>query len=140
MRILVAEDESTSRYLLCAYLAELGRCDAVENGQEAVESARKAIESGQPYELICLDIMMPYMDGHDAIKAIRKLEKENGILLGDGSKILMTTVLDDSKNIFTAFKENCEGYILKPIEKAKLMEQLRKIGLLGQDNKPLPKT
>jgi two-component system chemotaxis response regulator CheY len=138
MRILIAEDESTSRQLLAAHLSGLGPCDAVENGEEAVERVRQALDAGHPYTLICLDIMMPYLDGHGAIKAIRALEHEHGILLGDGAKILMTTVLDDSKNIFGAFKANCDGYVLKPIDKAKLMEQLRALGLVGPDDRPAP--
>ncbi len=133
MRILIAEDESTSRQLLHAYLTELGECDAVENGKEAVEKVKQSLKDGKPYQLICLDIMMPHMDGHAAIKAIRQLEHENGILLGDGSKIIMTTVLDDSKNIFGAFKSNCDAYALKPIDKALLFKQIRSLGLPPPD-------
>ena len=133
MRILIAEDETTSRQLLAAHLSKLGTCDEVENGEDAVAKVKQALAAKQHYDLICLDIMMPYLDGHGAIKAIRELEHEHGLMLGDGAKILMTTVLDDSKNIFGAFKANCDGYVLKPIDKTSLMDQIQALGLIGTD-------
>ncbi|GAG45485.1 unnamed protein product, partial [marine sediment metagenome] len=80
--------------------------------------------------LICLDIMMPRMDGHEALGRIREVEQERGVLLGEGAKIVMTTALGDSKNVFRAFNEQCEGYLVKPIDQEQLQKELKKIGLV----------
>lgn len=86
---------------------------------------------GQSYDLICLDIMMPQMDGHDTLAAIRQIEKEHGINGLDGAKVIMTTALSDSKNIMGAFRTGCEAYIVRPVAKEKLLEEMGKLGLVN---------
>jgi len=129
MRILIAEDDFVCRSLLQEILAKYGSCHAASNGREAVEAFEAKLKEGEPYDLVCLDIMMPEMDGQEALRTIRQIEKDNGVGGTDGSKIIMTTALDDAKNIMTAFiKGSCEGYITKPIDYAKLQEELTKLG------------
>ena len=50
------------------------------NGKEAVEAVRNALETVEPYNLICLDIMMPEMDGQQALREIRDMEEARGII------------------------------------------------------------
>ena len=128
MKILIAEDGFTSRVLLQELLKGYGVCHIAVDGTEAVEAARASLESGEPYGLICLDIMMPKMDGQEALKQIRGLEEARGITSSQGAKILMTTALANPENLFSAFRNLCDGYLVKPILKAKLMEELRKLG------------
>lgn len=130
MKTLVAEDDFVSRSVLQEILAPFGQCDVAVNGAEAVDAFRKAIEAGNPYDLVCLDIMMPEMDGQAALKLIREYEATHGITGGDGVKIIMTTALGDFNNIMTAFREQCEAYLLKPIGKDALYKQLRFLGLI----------
>jgi len=73
---------------------------------------------------------MPEMDGHTALEQIRKLEEEAGYAVGQGAKVIMTTALSDSQNVIGAFKENCDAYMVKPVERAKLLRQLRKLMLI----------
>ena len=136
LQILVVEDELTSRKILTSFLKPLGQCDTATDGLEAVAMIRQSLEAGTPYSLICLDIKLPGMDGHAVLKEIRRMENERGIDPGNGAKVIMTTVMDDPKSIMGAFKNQCEAYILKPIEKSKLMEQLGKLGLLGNSDRP----
>lgn len=130
MKILIAEDDFTSRLLLLTLLKNYGQIDIAMHGKEAVEAVRLAIEGGKPYDLICLDIMMPEMDGQQALKAIRNLEETHGILLSNGAKIVMITALDDLKNVGVAYHSLCDAYLTKPIHKAKLLEELRKLMLI----------
>jgi two-component system chemotaxis response regulator CheY len=130
MKCLIVEDDSAACKLLQTYLSDYCDCFIAVNGHEAVESFREALKQGQPYDLICLDIMMPEMDGHDALKAIRRIEKEQGIIGLDGVKVVMITALDDSKNVMGAFKTGCESYIVKPVKKEKLFEEIEKLGLI----------
>jgi len=73
---------------------------------------------------------MPKMDGQETLKQIRQYEKEKEICGLDGVKILMTTAIDDSDSIKTAFREQCEGYLVKPIDKQKLIQKLKELDLI----------
>ena len=130
MKCLIVEDDFTARRLLQVYLTDYGDCFIAVNGHEAVDAVREALERGRPYDLICLDIMMPEMDGYDALKAIRQIEKEHQVNGLDGVKVIMTTALDGSKHIMGAFRTGCEAYIIKPVRKEKLLEEIEKLGLL----------
>lgn len=130
MKCLIVEDDFTARKLLQIYLSDYGDCFIAVNGKEAVEAVQDALQEGQPYDLICLDIMMPKMNGHDALKAIRQMEQEYGIGGLDCAKVIMTTALDDSEDIKDAFREGCDAYIVKPIRKQELLEEMEKLGIV----------
>ncbi len=130
MKILVVEDDFTSRILLQRYLSSYGDCHIAINGLEAVNAYKKSLKENQPYDLICMDIIMPEMSGQEALKIIRDIEKSNGILSTEGIKIIMVTAVEDVKNIFTAFNELCDTYLVKPIDKKRLEDQLRNMKLI----------
>ncbi|OQX08826.1 MAG: hypothetical protein BWK76_23055 [Desulfobulbaceae bacterium A2] len=131
MKCLVVEDEFISRTLLTELLSSYGTCHVATNGLEAVEAFQNAMEDGQPYDLICLDIMMPHLNGQEALQRIRALEAESGLSGLDMVKVIMTTALDDSKNIMQAFtKGNCEAYLTKPLDQHKLLKHLRELQLI----------
>src|SRR5664279_4841903 len=117
MKTLIVEDDFTSRLLLQELLKDYGPCFTAVTGVEAVLATKAALETDEPYDLICMDIMMPEMDGRAALKAIREQEESRGIRSTIGSKIVMTTALTDGPNVFGAFHELCDGYLFKPIAK-----------------------
>ncbi|MFH1076852.1 MAG: response regulator [Pseudomonadota bacterium] len=129
MKTLIVEDDFISRWLLQELLKEYGPSHIAINGKEAIEAVRIALGSDEPYDLICLDIRMPEMDGQSALREIRAMEQAKGIISSNGAKIVMTTVLGDIKNVLTAFKCLCDAYLVKPIDKRKLIETLRGIGI-----------
>lgn len=133
MKCLIVEDDLTSRKLLESYLNDCADCSVAGDGNQAVEAFEEALDFGRPYDLICLDVMMPDMDGHEALTAIRRIEAERGIGGLDGVKVIMTTALDDSTTIFGSFREGCEAYVVKPIAKDKLMAEIDKLGLLAKN-------
>ncbi len=130
MKTLIAEDDFTSRLLLQGLLKNFGPCHVAVNGKEAVEAARIARETEEPYDLICLDIMMPEMTGQEALRMIREHEETLGVLSTRGTKIIMTTALDDIKNVRNAFYNLCDGYLAKPIQQDMLLRELHKFGLV----------
>ena len=129
MKILVVEDDFISRRLLCRYLQAVGESDVAVNGNEAIGAFKQILKTGERYDLICLDIMMPGMDGQETLKRLRALEAEHGIDAADRSKVIMTTALEDHDNVMAAFSNACDGYVVKPIEKKKFLETLVAIGL-----------
>lgn len=132
IKILIVEDEFISRTLLQEMLAPFGDCDAVSNGFEAVEVLEKSYRVNENrYDLVCLDIMMPKMSGHEVLVELRRIEKNKGLRGSETAKVLMVTALDDSKNIMEAFVVGrCEAYLTKPVSRARLEEQLRHMRLL----------
>ena len=72
MRILIAEDDFASRKVILKFLSEYGECDVTVDGMEAIDAFMMALEDGDPYDLICLDVMMPIMDGFQFMDAFRK--------------------------------------------------------------------
>lgn len=130
LRILIAEDEFISRSLLVKFLEGLGPCDTASNGEEAVERFVAASEAREPYDLVILDIMMPVLDGQEALSRIRAYESGHGVLAPDGCKIIMATALSDAANVMSAFRNQAEGYVTKPYVGAKIQEEVRKLGFV----------
>ena len=130
MRILIAEDNLVNRHLMQKLLQPVGDCDLVEDGEKALEFARQAIEHENPYDLICMDVMMPNMDGHDAVAAIRKLEQEKGIPEPKQAKVIMTTAVDSASSFKIAETCGANGYLIKPVRKLQLYDELEKLGLV----------
>ncbi len=131
MKTLIVEDDFTNRLLLQEFLRVHGPSHIAVNGKEAVEAVRLALAAGEPYRLICLDIMMPELDGQGALKQIRALEQAKGVWSTAGAKIVMTTALNSMKDINAAFGSLCDGYLVKPIAKTKLFETLRQLNLIN---------
>jgi two-component system chemotaxis response regulator CheY len=100
------------------------------DGRDALTAFLTAQQTKQPYQLICLDIMMPDIDGKEVLHAIRDLEKASGRLPETWSKIVMTTALGDARTIGTSFHDLCDSYLVKPVDKAKLLACLRQLKLI----------
>ncbi|MCH8194088.1 MAG: response regulator [Planctomycetes bacterium] len=128
MRILIVEDDFAGRRLLQKILSVHGECDIAVDGIEAVDAFKTALQENRPYDLICLDIMMLHMNGHEALTAIRAAEKALGIGGHEGVKVIMTTALKESAHVMEAFREGCEAYLVKPIDKRRLLEEIEKLG------------
>jgi two-component system chemotaxis response regulator CheY len=138
MRILIVEDDMISCLLLRKILEPFGTCDVAVNGKEAVQACRLALDSGASYELVCLDIMMPEMDGQTALKVIRGHEAAVGCPPSRAAKIVMTTALHDIEDVTNPYRELCDGYLVKPIQRDKLVALLRELGLPGFGDRPQP--
>jgi len=130
MKILIAEDDFASRKFMLRFLQKFGECDITVDGLEAVDAFLIALEADEGYDLVCLDIMMPALDGYQALKAIRDIEKEKQIPEEKRTKIIMTTALNEGRNVSKAFELGCVAYAGKPIDQEKFENVLRKINLI----------
>lgn len=130
MRILIAEDDFASRKFMLRFLSKYGECDVTVDGKEAVDAFLMALDNEEGYDLICLDIMMPVLDGYQALKAIRDIEEERKIPEEKRAKIIMTTALNEGRNVTKAFELGCMAYAGKPIDQEKFENALRKLELI----------
>ena len=131
MRVLIAEDDLVSRKFLNDFLSKYGVCDIVVDGLEALDAFLLSVKDEKPYDLICLDIMMPKVDGVKVLKTIRDLETQKGLLPEKRSKIVMTTALAEADFVQKAFEIGCDAYAAKPIDTLKLLEVLKKLNLVS---------
>lgn len=131
LRVLLAEDDRTNRLLLQGFLSGYGECHVAVNGKEAVEAARRTLESGRAYDLICLDILMPEMTGREALRQIRKLEEEKGIASSKGAKIVMTTSVKEMREVFRCYADLCDSYLQKPIDLSQLLTLMKSFQLVA---------
>ena len=132
MRILIAEDDISSRKFLERFLCQYGDVDMVVDGMEAIDAYLYAMKEKKPYDLITMDIMMPRIDGVKVLKAIRDLETQKGLLPEKRAKIIMTTALGEAELVQAAFDCGCEAYASKPIDIDKFVEVMHKLGLIDE--------
>ena len=130
MKILLAEDDFVTRKFMVNFLSKYGEGDVTVDGMEAVDAFMMALEDEEPYDLVCLDIMMPVMDGYQALVAIRKLEKEKNISEDKAVKVIMTTALNEERNVKMAFELGCTIYSGKPINQDRFEQALKKLNLI----------
>mgnify|MGYP001026097361 CR=1 FL=1 len=130
MKILLAEDDYATRKFMSGFLSKYGECDVTVDGMEAVDAFLMALEDEEPYDLVCLDIMMPVMDGYQALMGIRNLEKQKNIPKEQEVKVIMTTALNDEQNVKMAFDLGCTIYSGKPIDQTRFEQAMKKLNLI----------
>ncbi|MDU2064967.1 MAG: response regulator [Sporomusaceae bacterium] len=130
MRILIAEDDLASRIFMSKLLARYGECDTVVDGFEVLDAFLLALKERKPYDLLCLDIMMPKLDGLKALRAIREIERQNEFLTTPHkTKVIITTALNDRKTILSAQEADCAAFAWKPIDVEKFFQVMEHLGL-----------
>lgn len=115
-RVLVVDDTAFMRKLLKNILFSAG-FDIVgeaENGKQAVELYRKL----KP-DIVTMDIVMPEMNGIEALKEIKKIDPN--------AKVVMCTAVGQEQMVKAAIKLGARGYIVKPFQAAKVVEELKKV-------------
>ncbi|ADG12917.1 response regulator [Methanocaldococcus infernus] len=117
VKTLVVDDSAFMRNILKKILTSTGKFVVVgeaSNGKEAIEKAKEL----QP-DLITMDIVMPEMDGITATREIKKILPN--------VKIVMCTSIDQEKKVIEALEAGADGYIVKPFQAQKVIEELNKL-------------
>lgn len=129
MRILIVDDDFYCRSMIHEILHKYAYCDMAVNGEEAVCAFRQALKDHKPYDLICLDLVMPDMDGQQTLREMRAIEKEMPLALRSETKVIVTTMLDDKEETHDAFfVGGAASYLVKPITEDKLLAEMRNLG------------
>jgi two-component system chemotaxis response regulator CheY len=128
MRALIVDDQATSRRVLENVLHAYCAYDIAVNGLEAIAAHRHALNASRPYDLICMDIKMPELDGQNALLQIRRTEKEMG---APAANVVMTTAQNSTKMVADAlFKGGASAYFVKPINIQQFVKALKVMGLI----------
>jgi two-component system chemotaxis response regulator CheY len=131
MKSLVVEDEFVARSVLQRFLARYGECDVAVDGSEAVAAVDAALRDGAAYDVVCLDIGLPKMDGQGVLERIRELELQRGIQLGQGCRVIMTTATTAKDHVLGAFRGGADAYLTKPISLGALTQELKTLRVLS---------
>jgi two-component system, chemotaxis family, chemotaxis protein CheY len=129
MRFLIVDDEDFCRELLAETLQPYAACDFACDGEEAIAAFVRALDENAPYDLLCLDIMMPGLNGHEVLEQIRRIETERNICQSRRTKVIMTTALAEAKHSMRAFRAGCENYVVKPFDEADILTAIHDLGL-----------
>lgn len=133
MRVLILDDNDGSRKLLTRYLIEHAEISAAKNGIEAVEAFAQAMQTNKRFDLICLDYMMPGIDGIQVLERIRQMERDHHIQRTDRTKVIMVSVVNEDSDVQRAFFSGCDSYIIKPVRRERLLDEIHSFGLIAQN-------
>lgn len=130
MRILIVDDNEDICKLICRILEPYGECKHVLTGRSAIDTIVEHWENGKPFQGVFMDIMMPGMDGIETLSEIRAMEKKGLNRGSDAIKIIMVTASNNPKHVINSFKEQSDGYITKPFDEEKILNELRKLEMI----------
>jgi two-component system chemotaxis response regulator CheY len=116
MKALVVDDDLITRMVLQEILSAYADVHSCVDGNEAVLAYRRALDRGEPYDLVCMDVLMPVMGGIEALQLIRREEELHGRYRPRATKVIITTASDDADTISQAFRELCDAYVIKPVD------------------------
>lgn len=133
INILIVEDDFTSRQILNGFLSRYGDCHMAKDGVEAIEAFTYSYtaEGAARYDLICMDVKMPKLDGTQAARKIREIERQMLPPHEAECAIVMTSAVDDPATIIKACYEcGANHYFVKPLDFTQMKRQLAKLGLI----------
>lgn len=130
-RCLIVDDDVTTCFILKVILEEYFVCDIAVNGEKALCSFDKGHLEGAHYDLICLDINMPGMNGLNVLRHIRGAESAQVLPPDLETNVIIISADTTSKTVLNSFFEcGASSYITKPIDRKKLLHELATLGLI----------
>jgi two-component system chemotaxis response regulator CheY len=134
MRALIVDDDFYSRSFLEYILHPYARCDVAVNGEDAVMVFKKALEAGEPYALVFMDLLMPVIDGPRALNEIREIEKDFGLCPEGRCKIIITSVLEDGEETHNAmYLGGATSFLQKPVDEKSILAELTRLGCIAPE-------
>lgn len=128
---LLVDDDKRFAQLVAKKLERYAKCIIATAGDEALLQFEHHLREKAPFHAIFMDIEMPKMNGHEVVKEMRRLEKQNKINPLNSFKLVMLTGHKDVKNISTSFfKGGADAYIYKADLKEELVKELEKAKII----------
>lgn len=133
MRALIIDDDKANQFILQQFLAPFATTAVAGDGEQGLDLFTKAIEQQLPFDLVCLDIMMPGIDGVEVLRQIRAKEADLGLIGLDGVKVIMITAVAETATVVGAFRDGCEAYLIKPLNRDELVRNLKTLKLIPEN-------
>jgi len=122
LRTLVVDDHPTNRRVLRHYVSEWGMdYEQASSGRDALDKLSAAAETGQPFDIVLLDVMMPDMNGLEVAEAIRASEFDGGVL------IMLLSSAAERPSREELDRLGVADYLTKPIRRTQLREHICQI-------------
>ena len=119
--------------MLLRILRNYGECDLAASGKEGVLAFQAAWEKSSPYDLLCVDLRMPELDGASVIQIIRTMEKKMSVNSVERVQIIVISADSDRASKDICEKLGSDGYIAKPITVETVANRLKALGLITDD-------
>jgi len=137
MRFLIVDDDESIILFLRTFLSAYAECLTACNGLEAMAAFKASLDENRPFTAVFMDILMPGMDGNEVVLALRQIESTYA--LPDRFKLIMISVLTDTKNVSESFFHGrADAYLPKPLRREILLAELAKLGLITVPGQPQP--
>lgn len=131
-KILIVDDSAAIRERLLEILSPFASCEIATNGREAVDLIKTTQGTGEDFDMILMDIIMPEKDGLTAVKEIREFEALMGWRGEDRLTIIIaTTIKDPSRIVIAQYECGADAYIAKPFTRDTVLQTLNSNGLSG---------
>lgn len=127
MKALIVDDVEMNRELLAVFLEGRATLCFAENGTEALKLVEEALRTDSYFDLICMDIFMPGIDGHETLRQIREMEREHGA--GRATVFMVTGSSSPDDMIDALITGGCDDYLTKPLMQQSFQSLLIKHGL-----------
>lgn len=129
MRALIVDDVEINRDLLSIFLEGRAATVLADSGEEALRLVEEALRTDSYFDLICMDIGLPGINGHQALKSIRELEAAHG---NTRATVFMVTGSSSADDMLDAIVVGgCDDYLTKPLMRQSFLELLDKHGLVN---------
>jgi PAS domain S-box-containing protein len=120
LRALIVDDSSISRRITGRFVSKVFSCDEAENGLEAVSKYQEAVESGSHYDVVFMDVVMPEMDGKEAVHKIREFEDDQKLQR-------VPIIMVSASEMLDGIEELVSGLLRKAVTKQSLDTMLQEI-------------
>lgn len=131
-RALVVDDDVFLNILYSLYLRDFFACDTATDGAEALRLFGQALDQGRPYDLVFTDIHMPFLDGIEALRAMRGLEAGS---CRAARAVLVTADHDRNRHLARSADLGVDALLLKPCLRETVDSVIAQLGL-GQNQEP----
>ena len=113
--VLVIDDDEETRNLFSTVLSDAGYLvEAVENGKQAIKMCKN-----EPFDIALIDIELPDIKGVDLLKTLRQIQPKMVKIIITGHPSI--------ENAMKSVNEKADGYLLKPVNMAEMLEMIKKI-------------
>lgn len=131
LNVLTVDDDEVTQFHANQLLQPLGRVRMAYSGMDAVARVKEALASGEGYDLIFMDVMMPGLDGLTTVREIVHCYNESRIPLEQRPKIIMLSSVEErDTQIDALYACGADHYMTKPLDSDMLTAFLGALGML----------